>query len=117
MTNSTFFALGLTEPLQRALQHENYTIPTAIQEGAIPPLLAGKDLIGIAQTGTGKTAAFALPILQQLSQTREQPVARSTRALVLAPTRELAMQIADGFKVYGRYLALRHAVVFGGVGQ
>ena len=117
MTDSTFFALGLTEPLQRALQHENYTIPTAIQERAIPPLLAGKDLIGIAQTGTGKTAAFALPILQQLSQTREQPVARSTRALVLAPTRELAMQIADGFKVYGRYLALRHAVVFGGVGQ
>jgi ATP-dependent RNA helicase RhlE len=117
LTNSAFSELGLTEPLQRALQLENYTIPTPIQERAIPPLLAGKDLIGIAQTGTGKTAAFALPILQRLSQTREQAGPRATRALVLAPTRELAMQIADGFKVYGRYLALRHAVVFGGVGQ
>src|SRR3972149_76438 len=84
---------------------------------ATPPLLAGKDLLGIAQTGTGKTAAFALPILQRLYAARGPAGPRSTRSLVLAPTRELAIQIADSFRSYGQHLGLRTAVIFGGVGQ
>ena len=117
MTNTSFSELGVAEPLRRALRAENYISPTPIQVRAIPMLLTGKDLLGIAQTGTGKTAAFALPILQHLFETRAPAGPRATRALILAPTRELAIQIGDSFKTYGRHLALRHAVVFGGVGQ
>jgi len=112
-----FPGLGLNEPICRALRAENYTRPTPIQARAIPPLLAGRDLVGIAQTGTGKTAAFALPIMQVLSGISERAGPRGTRALVLAPTRELAIQIAEAFRTYGRHLNLRYAVVYGGVGQ
>ena len=114
---SSFAGLSLIEPIQRALSHEDYRHPTPIQAAAIPPLLAGRDLCGIAQTGTGKTAAFALPILQRLAADMTPRRRLSPRALVLAPTRELAIQIGDSFRAYGRFLALRHAVIFGGVGQ
>src|SRR5579883_1073417 len=113
----TFSDLQLIEPVLRAVTAEGYDTPTPIQRKAIPHLLAGRDLIGIAQTGTGKTAAFALPILQRLSQSRPPSGARPTRALVLTPTRELASQIGDSFAAYGRHLHLRHTVIFGGVGQ
>jgi ATP-dependent RNA helicase RhlE len=114
---TTFSDLGLAEPLLRALSAEGYTQPTPIQAQAIPHLAAGRDLLGVAQTGTGKTAAFALPILGRLAAERVAPLAKSARVLVLTPTRELAIQIADSFRRYGRHLHLRHAVVFGGVGQ
>ncbi len=117
MTNSKFSDLGLAEPIQRALHARNHTIPTPIQARAIPQLLAGRDMLGIAQTGTGKTAAFALPILHQLSRKGGNSRPRSPRALVLAPTRELAIQIGDEFRAYAAHLRLRHTVVFGGVGQ
>ncbi|HZZ70717.1 MAG TPA: DEAD/DEAH box helicase [Pirellulales bacterium] len=113
----TFSELELIEPLQRALATEKYLQPTPIQAQAIPHLLAGKDLLGCAQTGTGKTAAFALPILQRLDQNRRPAASRAPRVLVLSPTRELAAQIGDSFRVYGRHLHLKHAVIFGGVGQ
>jgi len=116
-TDLTFASLGLAEPLQRALDGESYTIPTPIQAQAIPVLLQGRDLLGIAQTGTGKTAAFALPILHSLTVNRVGAGPRGVRALVLAPTRELAIQIAESFRRYGRHLAIRQAVVFGGVGH
>ena len=112
----TFAELALVEPLQRALKDKSYTVPSPIQAGAIPHLLAGRDLIGIAQTGTGKTAAFALPILQKLSAEPAPPISKRPRALILAPTRELAAQIGQSFADYGKHLRLRHAVVFGGVG-
>ena len=114
---SSFSDLALIEPIQRALAHENYRRPTPIQVAAIPPLLAGRDLCGIAQTGTGKTAAFALPMLQRLAGDAVPRRRLSPRALVLAPTRELAIQIGESFRAYGRFLPLRHAVIFGGVGQ
>jgi len=114
---SSFSQLALIEPLQRALKAENYTVPTPIQAQAIPHLLAGRDVLGVAQTGTGKTAAFALPILQRLAEKRVAPQPRSTRTLVLTPTRELALQIDESFRTYGRHLHLRQAVIFGGVGQ
>jgi ATP-dependent RNA helicase RhlE len=114
--NMTFEEMDLIEPLKRALKQEGYEIPTPIQVGAIPLLLKGRDLLGLAQTGTGKTAAFALPILQKLaSGGRSAPYA--PRALVLTPTRELAVQIAQSFAKYGRHLKLKVAMVFGGVGQ
>jgi ATP-dependent RNA helicase RhlE len=113
----SFAQLDLVEPIQRALRAENYQTPTPIQAQAIPHLLAGRDLLGIAQTGTGKTAAFALPILQRLAAERVQPVRNSMRALILTPTRELAVQIHDSFRAYGRFLPLRAAVIYGGVGQ
>jgi ATP-dependent RNA helicase RhlE len=116
LTTQTFASLGLAEPLLRALSAENYQTPTPIQADAIPALLAGKDLLGIAQTGTGKTAAFALPILQHLAAERRPAMPRQPRALILAPTRELAIQIGDAFHAYGRFTGLRHAVVVGGVG-
>ncbi len=116
MTHS-FADLALIEPLQRAIRAENYRTPTPIQAQAIPHLLAGRDLLGIAQTGTGKTAAFALPILQRLGAVRMNPPRNSTRALILTPTRELAVQIAESFQSYGRHMALRTAVIFGGVPQ
>ena len=113
-----FNKLGLNEPLLRAVRSEGYTQPTPIQQHAIPPVLAGKDLLGCAQTGTGKTAAFALPILQRLSA--RQPGGngrRPVRALILTPTRELAAQIHASFRVYGQHVNLRCAEVFGGVSQ
>src|SRR3989339_1558733 len=109
----TFQQLNLIEPLQKALAQQGYTTPTPIQLKSIPDLLAGRDLIGIAQTGTGKTAAFVLPILQRM--TEKYP--RVVRVLVLAPTRELAAQIGDSFAVYGQFLKFKHTVIFGGVGQ
>ncbi|MEI9995199.1 MAG: DEAD/DEAH box helicase [Rhizomicrobium sp.] len=115
--NTTFESLGLSEPLLRALNEENYTHPTPIQTRAIPALLAGRDLLGIAQTGTGKTAAFGLPLLQRLSENRTRPEPKGTRALILAPTRELAVQIDQSLKTYGRHLGLRQAVILGGVSQ
>ena len=110
-----FRDLGLTAPILKALTQEGYTDPTPIQRKAIPPALAGRDVLGCAQTGTGKTCAFATPILQRLSGRTPRP--RAIRALVLTPTRELAIQIQDSFTAYGRNLPLRSAVIFGGVGQ
>ncbi|MDX2142806.1 MAG: DEAD/DEAH box helicase [Rhodospirillaceae bacterium] len=101
----------------RALTEAKYLTPTPIQAQAIPALLQGRDMLGIAQTGTGKTAAFALPMLQRLSEPRERPQPKTARALVLAPTRELAVQIADSVKIYGRNAGLKHTVVFGGVSE
>src|SRR3990172_2196316 len=117
ITTHTFSELGLIQPLLRAVAAENYTEPTPIQVQAIPHLLAGRDLLGAAQTWSGKTAAFALPILQRLTAANRQPLRRTPRAMVLAPTRELAVQICDSFKVYGRHLTLSCATVYGGVGQ
>ena len=111
-----FTELNLIDPLLRAVRVEGYDTPTPIQVQAIPPVLAGRDVVGCAQTGTGKTAAFALPILQRLQQTAKSN-ARTIRVLVLTPTRELASQIGDSFKTYGRNLPFRHTVIFGGVGQ
>jgi ATP-dependent RNA helicase RhlE len=113
----SFSDLPLVEPLQRALKTQEYTVPTPIQAQAIPHLLEGRDLLGVAQTGTGKTAAFALPMLQRLADNRVAPGPRMARALILTPTRELAIQIAESFRNYGRHMNLRQAVVFGGVGH
>jgi ATP-dependent RNA helicase RhlE len=110
-----FSELGLSPQLLGALAAEGYSLPTPIQSQAIPPVLAGRDLCGIAQTGTGKTAAFALPILERLSAASRRPAPLTCRALVLSPTRELASQIADSFRAYGSGLQLSTAVVFGGV--
>ncbi|MBL8132952.1 MAG: DEAD/DEAH box helicase [Anaerolineae bacterium] len=113
-----FSELKLIEPLLRAVQTEGYTEPTPIQAQAIPHVLAGKDLIGCAQTGTGKTAAFALPLLQRLAlQTNDKQGRKKLRVLVLSPTRELASQIADSFNTYGRHTGLKTIVIYGGVGQ
>ena len=117
MTTASFHDLGIVEPLTRALDENNYTTPTPIQLSAIPSLLEKQDLLGIAQTGTGKTAAFSLPVLQDLFTTQCTLRPRSTRALVLAPTRELAIQIADNCQIYGKYLSLRQTTIYGGVNQ
>ncbi len=117
MIKMTFNKLNLIEQIQRAVREEGYTNPTPIQEASIPSLLKGRDLLGCAQTGTGKTAAFALPIIQRLHQERRPATPRSARVLVLTPTRELAAQIEASFKVYSRHLSLSRTVVFGGVGQ
>ena len=114
---TTFSQLSLIEPILRALRQENYTSPTPIQTQAIPHLLAGRDLLGIAQTGTGKTAAFGLPILQRLFEDRTPAGPKGARALILTPTRELAIQIGESLRCYGRHLHLRLALVYGGVGQ
>ena len=111
-----FSDLGLAETVLRALKSEGYETPTPIQAQAIPPLLEGRDLLGIAQTGTGKTCAFATPLISRLLKFPEHPRAQQTRVLALAPTRELAAQIGDSFKAYGRFAGLRVATVFGGVG-
>ncbi|MDJ0514579.1 MAG: DEAD/DEAH box helicase [Methyloceanibacter sp.] len=117
MTTS-FNLLGLAEPLRLALKAENYTTPTPIQLQAIPTLIRGRDLLGVAETGTGKTAAFALPLLHRLFINRSEPATPTApRALVLAPTRELAGQIAERVNAYGRNLNIRTAVIFGGVNQ
>ena len=115
MTDQNFAGLGLAEPLLRALEAENYTHPTPIQAKTIPLILGGRDVLGIAQTGTGKTAAFGLPLLQNLSRTRTKLEPRTVRALILAPTRELALQINESLKTYGRHYGLRQAVILGGV--
>ena len=113
-----FDELELMEPLLRAVRDCGYEEPTPIQRETIPPVLAGRDVLGCAQTGTGKTAAFALPILQRLHTSRKQHTGRRTiRALVLTPTRELALQIYENFEGYGKNLPLRSCVIFGGVGQ
>ena len=108
---------ALIPELQRAVAAEGYVTPTPIQEQCIPHLLAGRDLLGTAQTGTGKTAAFALPLLQRFSGSPRRPRAGTPRALILAPTRELAAQIRESIQTYGRFLHLSHTVVFGGVNQ
>ena len=109
-----FAGLELAQPILRAIADEGYTTPTPLQGKSIPPLLEGRDLLGIAQTGTGKTAAFALPLLHRLAEGAGKPHRRQPRALILAPTRELAGQICDSLGTYGRHLHLRSAVVFGG---
>jgi len=114
----TFEKLDLIEPILNALQHEGYTQPTPIQEISIPIVLKGQDLLGCAQTGTGKTAAFAIPILQLLHLNKGNDRApRKIKTLIVTPTRELAIQIGESFAAYGRFLNLRHAVIFGGVSQ
>lgn len=113
-----FEQLNLIAPILSAIKEEGYNTPTPVQERAIPILLQGKDLLGCAQTGTGKTAAFAIPVLQQLyNNTTHSANHKKTRALVLTPTRELAIQIADSFSAYGRHTGLKNVVVYGGVGQ
>ena len=109
--------LELMPQIQLAVGTEGYVTPTPIQEQCIPPVLAGRDLIGTAQTGTGKTAAFVLPLLQRLSADVRQPKRGSPRALILAPTRELAAQIGERIRAYGRFLHLTHSVIYGGVSQ
>jgi ATP-dependent RNA helicase RhlE len=113
----TFESLGLSPALLRALADHGYATPTPIQAQAIPPALAGRDLLGAAQTGTGKTAAFALPLLQRLAKQTPAKGPRKPRALVLVPTRELAVQVADSLKTYGRHLRLNVTMIFGGVGM
>ncbi|PKK96400.1 MAG: DEAD/DEAH box helicase [Tenericutes bacterium HGW-Tenericutes-3] len=113
----TFKSLEIIEPILKSLEHEGYLEPSPIQEQAIPVLLEGKDILGSAQTGTGKTAAFAIPILQGLYKKQNKHETRYVKALVLAPTRELASQIKDSFVTYGKHLGLKTAVIFGGVSQ
>ncbi|MDD2442554.1 MAG: DEAD/DEAH box helicase [Eubacteriales bacterium] len=116
-----FTELNIYPPILKALAYEQYTEPTPIQEQAIPHALQGRDLLGVAQTGTGKTAAFAVPILQNLDQSKPSRTGpgrkRPIRALILTPTRELALQIQESFEAYGRYVPLKAAVIYGGVSQ
>ena len=113
---SDFQSLGLSNTLLRAVQAEGYTTPTPVQQQSIPPLLEGRDVLGVAQTGTGKTAAFALPVLQIMNRKKPQGK-RFIRALILSPTRELAAQIDERFAAYSEHMDLRHRVIFGGVNQ
>jgi ATP-dependent RNA helicase RhlE len=113
----TFKELNISEPILKALTNKKYNIPTPIQEQAISVVLSGKDLLGIAQTGTGKTAAFAIPIIQQLDKPQAINRKREIRALILTPTRELAIQIDECFTDYAKYTSLRNTVIFGGVNQ
>ena len=112
----TFNDLKLSAPLLKAVSEAGYETPSPIQASAIPPVLEGRDLMGCAQTGTGKTAAFALPMLDRLSAAAPRRKG-AVRALILTPTRELALQIGESFDAYGKYLKLRSTVIFGGVGQ
>jgi ATP-dependent RNA helicase RhlE len=116
-TSTTFHDLDLIKPIMRALDENHYITPTPIQLSAIPSLLEGRDLLGVAQTGTGKTAAFSLPILQHLFTTKHALKPRTARALVLAPTRELAIQIAENCLAYSKYLDLNQTTIYGGVNQ
>ena len=114
----TFSDLKIIKPILKAVEQEGYEQPSPIQAQAIPHLLEGRDLLGCAQTGTGKTAAFALPILQTLYTRRGNTASRHVlQALVLTPTRELAAQVGESFVTYGRYTGLKTTVIFGGVGQ
>ena len=117
MKISTFEQLPLSAPIQRALAEKGYKEPSPIQARAIPVLLKGGDLLACAQTGTGKTAAFALPLLNKLSQSNRKPFRRGVRHLVLTPTRELASQVAESFKVYGHYVDFHYGLVYGGVSE
>ena len=108
---------SLIPEVQHALKKEGYATPTPVQAKAIPPQIDGRDLFGSAQTGTGKTAAFTIPLLQELAAEKINPEGRRPRALILAPTRELAAQIGDSITAYGRFLQVSHTVIFGGVGQ
>ncbi|MFQ7004216.1 MAG: DEAD/DEAH box helicase [Ruthenibacterium lactatiformans] len=112
-----FSDLNLIPPILKAAAEAGYEEPSPIQQKAIPPVLAGRDLLGCAQTGTGKTAAFAMPILQRLAATPAPSGGRPIRALILTPTRELALQIDESFAAYGRHMLLAHCVIFGGVNQ
>lgn len=114
---SDFAQLNLLSPIQSAIRQIGYQTPTPIQIQAIPPLLEGRDLLGIAQTGTGKTAAFALPILHRLAANRRRAGPRGARSLILTPTRELASQIEESFRTFGKNLSMFRALIFGGVGQ
>lgn len=113
----TFEQLNLIEPILKALKDQNYTTPTPIQAEAIPTLLEGNDLLGVAQTGTGKTAAFSIPIIQLLHKENSHGGRKGIKALVLTPTRELAIQIEENVKEYSKYTSLRHTVIYGGVPQ
>lgn len=113
----TFDSLKIIEPILRALKEEGYTNPTPIQSQSIPTVLEGTDLLGCAQTGTGKTAAFAIPVIQLLTANKQANQKRKIRSLILTPTRELAIQIGESFKAYGKYTGLVHTVIFGGVNQ
>jgi ATP-dependent RNA helicase RhlE len=114
----SFENLNLIEPILKALKTEGYTTPTPIQEQAIPFILQHRDLLGCAQTGTGKTAAFAIPILQLLFEDRQKhKEQKSIKALILTPTRELAIQISESFTAYGKHTGLKNLVIFGGVSQ
>jgi len=113
----SFESLKIIEPILRSLEQEGYKVPTPIQQEAIPIVMSGKDLLGCAQTGTGKTAAFAIPILQQLYLSKINDKKRKIRSLIITPTRELAIQIDESFKTYGRFTGLKSTVVFGGVNQ
>ena len=112
---NSFNDFGLAEPILRALAEEKYVTPTPIQAQTIPLLLAKRDVVGIAQTGTGKTAAFALPILNTLAANRVRPQPKTCRVLVLSPTRELSGQILDSFRTYGRHLRIQSTLAIGGV--
>ena len=115
----SFSELGLIEPLQKAVAHEGYTTPTPIQEQAIPVVLAGRDILGCAQTGTGKTASFVLPLLQRMHEQKQAAgiSGHQLKALILTPTRELATQIHESIETYGKFLKLKSVVIFGGVSQ
>ena len=112
-----FQSLRIIDPILRSLKEEGYTTPTPIQKEAIPIILQGTDLLGCAQTGTGKTAAFAIPILQLLSAKHPNDKRRKIKSLIVTPTRELALQIGESFSTYGKYTGLTNTVVFGGVNQ
>src|SRR5438105_14200565 len=114
---TSFHDFGLAEPIMRALAEEKYLVPTPIQAQTIPIALSRRDVVGIAQTGTGKTAAFALPILHHLFTNKRRPERKTCRVLVLSPTRELSGQILDSFETYGRHLHLTAALTIGGVGM
>src|SRR5687767_14121305 len=116
-TSTTFSDFSLLDSIKQALVTEGYTTPTPIQAEAIPHLLNGRDMLGCAQTGTGKTAAFALPIIDRLARAARPQGLRGPRALVLLPTRELALQVGESFKTYGKHTRLTGATIFGGVGQ
>lgn len=116
-TEFKFQQLNIIEPILKAVKEEGYTTPTPIQQQSIPVVLNGNDLLGCAQTGTGKTAAFAIPILQLLRNNKPSGNRKKIRSLIVTPTRELAIQIEESFKAYGRHTGLKYAVIFGGVGQ
>src|ERR1700712_591273 len=117
LTQTTFASLGLCEPLLRAIQACKFEIPTPIQADSIPPLLANRDLLGVAQTGSGKTAAFTLPILQHLAAQQLRPAPFVARALILAPTRELALQIDETVRALSVHVRLRTVVIIGGASR
>ena len=113
----TFKELNITEPILKAIEEKGYAVPTPIQEKAIPPALAKRDILGCAQTGTGKTASFAIPIIQHLQMNKELTKRQGIKALILTPTRELALQISECINDYAKYTRVRHGVIFGGVNQ